>query len=62
MLWYRFCIMTDKSTYISFFEKLLEQIMTLKGFNILNKVVIRLINFAKRQKVSSFESINLKLK
>jgi len=54
--------MTDKSTYISFFAKLLAQIIPFISFNSLNKVAIRLINFAKRQKVSSFESINLKLK
>jgi len=62
MFWYRFCSVTYKSTYISFFEKLLGNYYRLKTLNTVKYGVLRLINFDESKKVSSFDSINLKLK
>lgn len=62
MFWYRFCYITDKSTYISIFEKLLGNYYSLKTLNTVKYGALRLINFDESKKVSSFDSINLKLK
>ena len=62
MFWYRFCSVTDKSTYISFFEKLLGDYYGPKTINTVKCSVLHLLNFDESKKVSSFESININLK
>lgn len=58
MFWYRFCYVTDKNTYISFFEKLLANYYRYKTLITVKCSVLYLISFDESKKVSSFDSIN----